>query len=156
MSDVAIALNSRDQKIRYRVTIRQRWLMILMVPLMFITIGVVQVLAPPHVVAYSWLFWYAAVYIPVSVFVYYVGGVTLTPTHLRIHNLRRRSIAWNQVRWVGQEKFFFNNTIVVIDQQGHQTRLRAPITGPFWRDPLFDEKFQTIGRWYLQQRDATD
>ena len=75
-------------------------------------------------------------------------GVTLTPTEVIVHNFRRRTIPWTQIRGVQAEPFQSMKTVVLYDTTGRRTRLRAPITGFLSWDRHFEEKFHTIGSWW--------
>ena len=78
-------------------------------------------------------------------------GVTLTTTEARVHNLRRRVIRWDDVRAVTVESLFGTRT-VVLHEERRRTRLRAPSTGPLAWDRRFEEKYHTIGQWWLTHR----
>lgn len=81
-------------------------------------------------------------------------GVTLTPSAAIVHNLRRRTIPWSNVQAIQIESLLGSRTIVIYEGGGRRTRLRAPITGfPIW-DRSFEEKFDTIGRWWLDHHSA--
>jgi hypothetical protein len=78
-------------------------------------------------------------------------GVTVTPTAARVHNMRRRTIPWSDVRAVTTQTIL-GSRVVVLHEENRSTRLRAPITGfPMW-DRHFDEKCHTIGQWWLDHR----
>jgi hypothetical protein len=79
-------------------------------------------------------------------------GVTLTPSSARVHNLRRRDIPWSAVQAITIEKYLTARTIVLYDATGRRTRLRAPVTGFLAWDQQFEEKFHTIGQWWLAHR----
>ena len=79
-------------------------------------------------------------------------GVTLTASSAHVHNLRRRTIPWSAVQAITIEKFALSRTIVLYDATGRRTRLRAPITGFLTWDRHFEEKFHTIGQWWLAHR----
>lgn len=79
-------------------------------------------------------------------------GITLTPTAAVVHTLRRRNIPWCDVRAVRIENVMGTRTVVICEANGRSTRLRAPVSGfPRW-DRRFEEKFHTIGRWWLDHR----
>jgi hypothetical protein len=50
------------------------------------------------------------------------------------------------------ESLFGSRTVVIYEAGGRRTRLRAPITGFLSWDRRFEEKFHTIGRWWLDHR----
>jgi len=79
-------------------------------------------------------------------------GITLTPTEARVHNLRRRVIRWSDVRAVTVEAQL-GTRFVVLHEANRRTRLRAPATGLLMRDRRFEEKYHTIGQWWLDHRD---
>ncbi|AVH56479.1 MULTISPECIES: hypothetical protein [Streptomyces] len=79
-------------------------------------------------------------------------GVTLTPSAAIVHNLRRRTIPWSNVQAIRIESFFGSRTVVIYEAGGRCTRMRAPITGFLSWDRSFEEKFHTIGRWWLDHR----
>ncbi|WP_369225394.1 hypothetical protein AB5J52_31550 [Streptomyces sp. R39] len=79
-------------------------------------------------------------------------GITLTPSAAVVHGFRRRSIPWSDVQAVQIESLFGNRTVVIYEAGGRATRLRAPSTGFLSWDRGFEEKFHTIGRWWLDHR----
>ncbi|MET8331637.1 hypothetical protein [Streptomyces sp. NPDC005181] len=79
-------------------------------------------------------------------------GVTLTESTAIVHNLRRRTIRWSNVQAIRVEPFQGIRTVVLYEASGRRTRLRAPITGFLNWDRGFEEKFHTIGRWWLEHR----
>ncbi|MEV7244105.1 hypothetical protein AB0N92_23060 [Streptomyces sp. NPDC093248] len=79
-------------------------------------------------------------------------GVTLTPSAAIVHNLRRRTIPWSSVQAIQIESLLGSRTVVIYEAGGRRTRLRAPITASLNRDRCFEEKFHTIGRWWLDHR----
>lgn len=79
-------------------------------------------------------------------------GVTLTESTAIVHNLRRRTIQWPNVQAIRIEPFQGARTIVIYEAGGRRTRLRAPSTGFLNWDRRFEEKFHTIGRWWLDHR----
>lgn len=82
-------------------------------------------------------------------------GITLTATEARVHNLRRRRIRWSDVRAVTTEKVF-GTRVVVLHEQNRRTRLRAPMTGWLMKDRRFEQKYHTIGQWWLEHRGLDD
>lgn len=81
-------------------------------------------------------------------------GITLTADHAVVHNVRRRKIAWADVQCIRIESYLGSRTIVIYEASGRHTRLRAPIRGFLSWDRRFDEKFHTIGQWWLAHRGA--
>lgn len=79
-------------------------------------------------------------------------GVTLTESAAIVHSLRRRTIQWSNVQAIRIEHFQGAQVVVIYEAGGRRTRLRAPITGFLCWDREFDEKFRTIGRWWLDHR----
>lgn len=79
-------------------------------------------------------------------------GVTLTPSAAIAHNLRRRTIQWSDVQAIQIESLLGSRTVVIYEAGGRHTRLRAPMTGFLSWDRGFEEKFHTIGRWWLDHR----
>ncbi|MFE9446504.1 hypothetical protein ACFYO2_48300 [Streptomyces sp. NPDC006602] len=79
-------------------------------------------------------------------------GVTLTESTAVVHSLRRRTIHWSNVQAIRVERLHGNQIVVIYEAGGRRTRLRAPITGFLCWDREFEEKFRTIGRWWLDHR----
>lgn len=79
-------------------------------------------------------------------------GVTLTPSAAIVHNLGRRTIPWSSVQAIQIESLFGSRTVVIYEAGGRRTRLRAPISAFLNWDRSFEEKFHTIGRWWLDHR----
>ncbi|WP_063796039.1 hypothetical protein [Peterkaempfera griseoplana] len=79
-------------------------------------------------------------------------GVTLTHHALVVDNVRRRVIPWSGVQGILVDRALGQRTIVVCEAGGRRTRLPAPTGGAFSWDPRFEEKFHTIGRWWLDHR----
>ncbi|WP_405767819.1 hypothetical protein OG539_24015 [Actinacidiphila glaucinigra] len=79
-------------------------------------------------------------------------GVTLTPSAAVVHNPRRRTIRWADVQGIWVESNMGVRRVVICEADGRLTRLRAPITGVMSQDAAFEEKFQTIGEWWLHHR----
>jgi hypothetical protein len=76
-------------------------------------------------------------------------GITLTPTEARVHKVRRRDIPWSEISGVAVETQFGTRYVVLYDAISGHTRLRAPITGLPIPDRRFEEKYHTIGQWWL-------
>ncbi|MFE2095893.1 hypothetical protein [Streptomyces sp. NPDC059468] len=139
------------ERIRYRLTRLQRLLSAL--PAFFIV--ALQVLlwldgGPFGPLRFSLLVW--AVLLPVALITSRPFGVTLTPSAAVVHNFRRRTVPWSNVQAVRIESLFGSRTVVIYETGGRRTRLRAPITGFLSWDRSFEEKFHTIGRWWLDHR----
>ncbi|MET9877373.1 hypothetical protein ABZZ36_22460 [Actinacidiphila glaucinigra] len=79
-------------------------------------------------------------------------GVTLTPTAAVVHNPRRRTIRWADVQGIWVESNMGVRQVVICEAGGRLTRLRAPATGLLYQDAAFEEKFRTIGEWWLRHR----
>ncbi len=79
-------------------------------------------------------------------------GTTLTKEHLIAHNIRRRTIPWNDVSYIKAETNLGQRTVVVTEVSGRQTRLRAPTTGAFAWDTRFEQKYRAIVDWYEAYR----
>lgn len=79
-------------------------------------------------------------------------GVTLTESTANVHSLRRRTIRWSDVQAICIEGFQGAQVVVIYEAGGRRTRLRAPITGFLCWDRGFEDKFQTIGRWWQEHR----
>ena len=139
------------ESIRYRLTRRQRLLSVLPA----VVVMPFQVLlwldgGPIGPVCVSLLTW--GVLAPVALIISRPFGVTLTPSAAIVHNLRRRTIPWSNVQAIRIESLFGSRTVVIYEAGGRRTRLRAPITGFLSWDRGFEEKFHTIGRWWLDHR----
>ncbi|MFD4556001.1 hypothetical protein ACFWP5_17060 [Streptomyces sp. NPDC058469] len=79
-------------------------------------------------------------------------GITLTPSAAVVRNVRRRTIPWSDIQAIQIESTLGTKSIVLHEANGRRTRLRAPTTGfPVW-DRHFEEKFHTIGTWWLTHR----
>ncbi|MFJ9868880.1 hypothetical protein [Streptomyces sp. NPDC101165] len=138
-------------RICYRLTRLQRLLSVL--PAIVVT--AFQVLSwldggPYGPVFVSLLMW--GVLLPVALIISRPFGVTLTPSAAIVRNLRRRTIPWSNVQAIQIESLFGSRTVVIYEAGGRRTRLRAPITGFLSWDRSFEEKFHTIGRWWLDHR----
>jgi hypothetical protein len=79
-------------------------------------------------------------------------GVTLTQSTAIVHSVRHRTIQWADVQAIRIEPFHGTRTIVIYEAGGRRTRLRAPLTGFLSWDRGFEEKFHTIGAWWLEHR----
>ena len=106
----------------------------------FIRIRVAVLLVTPSVLAFEYFY------------LSFVVGVTLAHDHVLVRNIRRRKIMWAQVRYIRIEPWMGNRTIVIYEEGGRRTRLRAPISGFLYGDRRFEEKYRTIGQWYLDHR----
>ncbi|MFE0629874.1 hypothetical protein ACFW3D_23270 [Streptomyces sp. NPDC058864] len=90
--------------------------------------------------------------VPAGLLVHARFGVTLTPSAAVVHNTRRRTIRWADVQGIWTESGVGVRHVVLCEANGRVTRLRAPITGFMSRDAAFEEKFRTIGEWWLRHR----
>jgi len=79
-------------------------------------------------------------------------GITLTADTAIVHSFHRRKIKWADIQCVQIEKYMGNRTIAIYEADGCRTRLRAPVSGFLAPDDRFEEKFHTIGRWWLSHR----
>jgi len=82
-------------------------------------------------------------------------GVALTPSAAIVYGWRRRTIAWSRIQSIQVESMFGERAVVLYEAGGRRTRLRAPSSTPLiaW-DSKFEEKFHTIGQWWLGHRGA--
>ncbi|MEU6535675.1 hypothetical protein [Streptomyces sp. NPDC047000] len=79
-------------------------------------------------------------------------GIALTPSAAVVRVFRRRTIPWADVQAICVESQFGSRIVVIYEASGRVTRLRAPITGWLKWDRRFEEKFHTIGGWWLDHR----
>ncbi|MEW2401725.1 hypothetical protein [Streptomyces sp. NPDC046862] len=79
-------------------------------------------------------------------------GITLTSSAAVVRNLRRRTIPWSNVQAIHIEPYMGTRRLVLYEAGGRRTPLRAPITGFLAWDSGFEEKYHTIGRWWLAHR----
>lgn len=141
------------ERIRYRCTRLQRVLPVL--PLLVVVWGTK---------VWDWMTWtpagaeiaesfgtWAAMLLVLLILGRYFG-VTLTESTAIVHSLRRRTIQWSNVQAIRVEHFRGAQIVVLYEAGGRRTRLRAPITGFLSWDRGFEEKFRTIGRWWLDHR----
>ena len=82
------------------------------------------------------------------------AGIELTAHEAIVRRLGRRRIPWADVECIQIERRFGTRVIAIYEVSGRRTALRAPATGILQRDRQFEEKFQTIGRWWLEHRGA--
>jgi hypothetical protein len=139
--------------IRYRLTRLQRWLPVLPSTVIVMAFQVLLWLdgGPFGPVLGAGLF--MGVALPsVTLIASRTFGVTLTQSAAIVHGLRQRVIPWADVRGIEIESFFGSRTVVIYEAGGRCSRLRAPITGFLTWDRNFEEKFHTIGRWWLDHR----
>jgi hypothetical protein len=140
------------ERIRYRLTLLQRGLSMLpaMCMIMIAQFSLWLNGGPTDVVLLSLL---AGAVVP---FMPLLGvrsfGITLTASAAVVHGLRRRTVPWSDVQAVMIEPLLGSRTVVIHEAGGRRTRLRAPITGFLSWDSDFEEKFHTIGRWWLEHR----
>ncbi|MET7552181.1 MULTISPECIES: hypothetical protein [unclassified Streptomyces] len=141
------------ERIRYRCTRLQRVLPVL--PLLVVVGGTtvidwVTLKRAGSEIAESLGSWAAMVLVLLILGQYF--GVTLTESTVIVHRLRRRTILWSNVQAIRVEHFQGTQVVVIYETGGRRTRLRAPITGFLCWDREFEEKFRTIGRWWLDHR----
>ncbi len=79
-------------------------------------------------------------------------SLVLTPWTAEVTSLRQRIVWWPDVREIRVERHQFMRMIVIYEYNGRRTRLRAPVTGLLAWDRHFEEKYHTIGRWWLEHR----
>ncbi|MFJ4844629.1 MULTISPECIES: hypothetical protein [unclassified Streptomyces] len=136
-------------RIRYRLTPFQRVLPVLPVT---VAAGLLGLWSWSHGVPVGQSFG-PPVVLPIAMLVFSRPyGITLTPSAAVVHNLSRRTIPWADVQAIGTEWVFGARSVVIHEAGGRSTRLRAPLTGFLIRDRAFEEKFHTIGRWWLDHR----
>ncbi|WP_329165598.1 hypothetical protein OHB49_38895 [Streptomyces sp. NBC_01717] len=147
---------SPPERIRYRLTFFQRALPLLPAVVLGVVIEITEILDGMRDDPFSFgagnplRLWIAMTLLAVIVFPRH--GITLTPSAAVVHNLRRRIIPWSDVQGVHIESYLGQRTVVIYEASGRRTRLRAPVTGVLSWDRRFEEKFHTIGRWWLAQR----
>ncbi|KUJ58470.1 hypothetical protein AB0N87_39190 [Streptomyces sp. NPDC093228] len=141
------------ERIRYRLTPLQRLLPVLPGVLVIMGAPVLMWLdgGPLDPVLVSMLIAWG-VLVPLLLITSRPFGITLTPSAAVVHNLRRRTIPWSNVQAIQVDSLFGSRTVVLYEAGGRRTRLRAPITGFPSVDRRFEEKFHTIGRWWLDHR----
>jgi hypothetical protein len=140
-------------RVRFRLTWYQPLLPFLPVTAMAAVAGIVETgfFHTPAVVAFGYPtgMWLA---MPLAALMSVSFGVTLTPSEAVVHNLRRRTIRWADVQGIWVESSMGARRIVIREANGRLTRLRAPVTGFLSWDSGFEEKFHTIGEWWLRHR----
>ena len=156
---------SRREGIRFRLTLWQQVMPFLPILLGAIAELILHLTQPPTPAAYALtaaehhqVVLFNAIAIPIAIVLMILVvvqsrwfGVTLTPTAARVHNLRRRTVLWSDVRAVTTKTVLFSR-VVVLHEENRRTRLRAPITGFLTWDRHFEEKYRTIGQWWLDHR----
>ena len=139
------------ERIRYRLTRLQRLLTVLpIIVVMACEIVFSQDGGPVRPVIFTLVM--CGVLMPMALLLSRSFGVTLTPSAAIVHNLRRRTVPWSNVQAIQVDSLFGSRTVVLYEAGGRRTRLRAPITGFLSVDRGFEEKFHTIGRWWLDHR----
>ncbi|MFG2299801.1 hypothetical protein [Actinacidiphila glaucinigra] len=143
------------ERIRYRLTPFQGVLPVL--PFVVLTMAVNiwdwMTWAPSRAhMAETFGMWLVMLLVMLTISAYF--GVTLTQSTAVVHNFRRRTIQWANVQAIRVEPFQGARTVVLYEAGGRRTRLRAPITGFLSWDRGFEEKFHTIGKWWLDHRGA--
>lgn len=81
-------------------------------------------------------------------------GVTLTPGYLVVRGLRRRVIAWDEIRDITAANVVSSKRVAVHLADGSTTRPLAPLHNWVQPDREFDRKFSTIYDWWLGARAA--
>ncbi|MER7923897.1 hypothetical protein ABTY96_12350 [Streptomyces sp. NPDC096057] len=79
-------------------------------------------------------------------------GVTLTPSAIVIHTFRGRTIPWSAIQGMEIKTVVGSSTVVLYEANGRRTELPVPTTGLLVRDRRFEEKFRTIGAWWMTHR----
>ncbi|MEV0090124.1 hypothetical protein [Streptomyces sp. NPDC050738] len=79
-------------------------------------------------------------------------GVTLTPSAILVHSFRRRVIPLSDIRGIDIKTTLGTRTVMITEVSGRRTRLQAPVAGGLAPDRRFEEKFHTIGQWWLAHR----
>ena len=140
------------ERIRYRLTHLQRMLPMLPAACLVLATQVSFWLGggPSRPALFAGLFWAAVLVL--SLITPRPIGITLTSSAAVVHRFRRRTIPWADVQAICVEPQFGVQTVVIYEAGGRCTRLRAPITGWLNWDRGFEEKFHTIGRWWLDHR----
>ncbi|WP_351234317.1 hypothetical protein [Streptomyces sp. NPDC002133] len=139
---------SSPERIRYRLTRLQRVLPVLPALLIVITLQIVywSEETPDGFVV-------GAVVSPFVLLITSRGvGITLTQSAAIVHRVSRRTIPWADVQAVRIESSFGIRSIVIYEATGRRTSLPAPNTGFLSWDRTFEEKFHTIGSWWLDHR----
>jgi len=157
---------SEREQVRFRLKFWQQVPSLLPIPIVLSAEWIVQLLGPPSSAAngltaterhqiFEVSFVTDAIVVLFFLVMVLLGrsfGITLTPTEARVRNLRRRVIRWSDVRAVTTERVLGTH-FVVLHEANRRTRLRAPITGFLVWDRRFEEKYHTIGQWWLDHRD---
>lgn len=141
------------ERIRYRLTLLQRWLPGLPATVIVTAFQVLFWLdgGPFGPVLFTGLVMGVAMPL-LAMILSSPFGITLTPSAAVVHNLRRRTIPWSDVQAIRVESSLGSRAVVIYEANGRRTCMRAPTTGfPNW-DRSFEEKFHTIGRWWLDHR----
>lgn len=81
-------------------------------------------------------------------------GITLTPSHAVVNNLRRRKVSWSDVQAVTTENLL-GAWRTVLWTSTERVPLRAPMTfiGSLGAE-RFERDFHAIGQWWLAHRGA--
>ena len=140
-------------RIRYRLPRLQRVLPVLPLPVFVVGKDIWEWMVGDEsgvAVAETLGMWAASLFAVLIIGRYF--GFTLTQTTVIVHNLRRRTIPWSEIQAIWVELSGGYRTVVIYEAGGRRTRLRAPITGFLNWDRRFEEKFHTIGRWWLEHR----
>jgi hypothetical protein len=156
---------SRREEVRLRLTLWQRSVPFSPVLLGAVAQLIIHLTQPPTPAAYALtpaehhqVVLFNAIAIPVAVVLAILVmlqtrwfGTTLTPSAAHVHNLRRRTILWSDVRAVTTQTVF-GSRVVVLHEENRSARLRAQITGFLIRDRHFEEKYHAVGQWWLDHR----
>lgn len=79
-------------------------------------------------------------------------GVLLTADALFAIGLRTRRIRPADIQVIWIDSLLGVKRVVIDEAGGRETKLRAPLTGFMCWDRGFEEKFHTIGQWWLANR----
>lgn len=141
------------ERVRFRPTWYQRLAPLLPGALLVTSLTIAAPLLSPHPAGPDFTF-AAAVWLamPAALLLSARFGVTLTPTAAVVHNPRRRTIPWADVQGIWIESGRGVRRVVICEAGGRITTLRAPATGALYQDAAFEEKFRTIGEWWLRHR----
>ena len=153
------AVSGDPAPIRFRATPRQ--ILPLAITFGFVSLSMaMQVvvawrIAPGGVVEAGWLAIPLVLIVVFAAEIWLLGrwvGITLTADAAVVHNLRRRTIAWDRIAAVTVEPFMSAHSVVLYETDGRRTRLRAPSTGFMAADPRFAGKVAVIHGWWMARR----
>jgi hypothetical protein len=82
-------------------------------------------------------------------FLFSLFGSTIDGTGVRLRGIRRQHLDWNQVSEISTISILGSRAVRLHLGSGGTRTLRAPVTGPFQRDPDFEEKVHTIRQCWM-------